>query len=43
MPEYSNGPDQLYNYYANDELFLKDNMLIVISVLQIKFINMRDL
>ena len=41
--EYSNGPDQLYNYYANDELFLKDNMLIVISVLQIKFINMRDL
>lgn len=42
-PDYSDGPDKLYDYYDNDELFLKDNMLIVISALQIRFINMRDL
>lgn len=42
-PKYSDGPKKLYNYYSQDELYLKDNMLIVISFLQIKFINMRDL
>lgn len=41
-PDYSDGPNQLYNYYARDELFLKDNMLIVISPCQIRFVNMRD-
>ena len=42
-PEYNDGPNQLYNYYARDELFLKDNMLIVISPCQIRFVNMRDI
>ena len=42
-PDYSDGPNQLYNYYARDELFFKDNMLIVISLCQIRFVNMRDI
>ena len=42
-PNYSDGQEKLYDYYNYDKLFLKDNMLIVISELQIRFVNMRDL